>query len=55
MAKTLLVPEYIAKQKAQEKSKNTDPEVPSIEKLPKPTGWRLLILRFKGKKHPEGG
>ena len=55
MTKTLFVPDYIAKQKAKEKSKNSNPEVPSLEKLPKPTGWRILILPFKGKKQTEGG
>jgi len=49
MTKTLLVPDYIAKKK-----ENT-PETPALEKLPQPTGWRILILPFKGKKKTEGG
>ena len=52
MSKTLLVPDYIAKQKAKEAK---PPETPALEKLPQPTGWRILILPFKGKKKTEGG
>ena len=52
MSKTLLVPDYIAKQKAKEAK---TPETPALEKLPQPTGWRSLILPFKGKKKTDGG
>jgi len=52
MSKTLLVPDYIAKQKAKEAK---TPETPALEKLPQPTGWRILILPFKGKKKTDGG
>jgi chaperonin GroES len=59
MTKTLYVPEYIAKQKEQLKQKpppkKTEVEAPALEKLPKPTGWRILLLPFKGKKQTEGG
>ena len=52
MSKTLLVPDYIAKQKSKQ---TKSPETPAVEKLPQPTGWRILILPFKGKKKTEGG
>ena len=56
MSKTLYVPEYLAKAqeaKKQEAEKTTD--IPASEKMPQPTGWRILILPFKGKKKTEGG
>ena len=59
MSKTLYVPDYIANQKTKldkksEENKST-PDIPAVKKLPKPTGWRILILPFKGKKQTEGG
>lgn len=54
----LLVPEYVAKARAKKIAENSappKPETPSLEKLPQPTGWRVLILPFKGKKKTDGG
>ena len=49
MTKTLYVPERLAK------AKEEKPTTPAIEKMPQPTGWRILILPFQGKKKTEGG
>ena len=49
MTKTLYVPERLAK------AKEEKPTTPTIEKMPQPTGWRILILPFQGKKKTEGG
>ena len=56
MSKTLYVPEYLAKaQEAKKKEAETTQETPATEKMPQPTGWRILILPFKGKKKTESG
>ena len=58
MSKTLFVPEYVAKAqqaKAQEAEATLSPQAPAVEKMPQPTGWRILILPYKGKKKTEGG
>jgi chaperonin GroES len=52
MSKTLYVPEYLAKA---QQAKSDVPPPPSIDKMPQPTGWRILILPYKGKKKTEGG
>jgi chaperonin GroES len=41
----LLVPERFAKQE----------DKTSLEKLPSPTGWRILILPYRGKGKTQGG
>ena len=45
----LLVPERFANEKYT-KEKQT-----SLEKLPSPTGWRILILPYRGKGKTQGG
>ena len=69
MTKTLYVPDYIAKKKKKEKGELEKAYVsaedrylePSkltesaLDKLPQPTGWRLLILPYQGKKQTMGG
>ncbi len=42
--------------KAQEKILDPDKlDQSSLERLPKPTGWRILILPYRGKGQTEGG
>jgi co-chaperonin GroES (HSP10) len=42
--------------KAQEKILDPDKlDKSSLERLPKPTGWRILILPYRGKGQTEGG
>jgi co-chaperonin GroES (HSP10) len=45
-------------QKMQEKAAQSEVEsidLPMMEKLPQPTGWRVLILPYRGKEKTEGG
>ena len=47
MGKTLFIPERFAKEKQDQQT--------SLDKMPKPTGWRILILPYRGKGKTEGG
>ena len=50
MSKTLLVPERYAKAAQRSAEKETSPDkITSKEKLPEPSGWRILILPYRGK------
>ena len=66
MVKTLLVPDYIAKKREEEKNSpfvSKDDRVldPGLvdkslkERLPQPTGWRVLVMPYQGKAVTEGG
>ena len=70
MSKTLYVPDHIAKKRKREKQgdlqkayvtpeiKQLDPnklESNLLDKLPQPTGWRILILPYQGHKQTSGG
>ena len=56
MSKTLFVPERYAKVAAQSRKKETSPDnITAKEKLPEPSGWRILILPYRGKGKTEGG
>ena len=67
MAKTLYVPDHMAKSKEPVSSENayveSDKRVldPNLldkslkERLPQPTGWRLLVMPYQGKGKTEGG
>ena len=56
MSKTLFVPERYAKVAAQTNKKATSPDnITAKEKLPQPSGWRILILPYRGKGKTEGG
>ena len=53
---TLIVPEYVlrqreAKKKADEQAKNLSLK----DRVPKPTGWRLLVMSYMGRETTEGG
>ena len=54
MTKTLYVPEHI-KKKLANPSEGVDANRKEIEKLPKPVGWRILVLPFKAKDKTKGG
>lgn len=54
MTKTLYVPEHI-KKKLANPSEGIDTNKKEIEKLPKPVGWRILVLPFKAKDKTKGG
>ncbi len=70
MSKTLYVPDHIAKKRKIEKQgdlqkayvapeiKQLDPsklESNLLDKLPQPTGWRILLLPYQGQKQTSGG
>jgi co-chaperonin GroES (HSP10) len=53
----LIIPKRLQKKyQAQETPKEqTEPTESALKKMPQPTGWRILILPFKGKGKTEGG
>ena len=53
MSKSLILPQRFAKKSQQKQEKSQ--ETPILEKLPEPTGWRILVLPYKGKGKTEGG
>ena len=56
MNKTLFVPERYAKAAEHSAKKETSPDnITSKEKLPEPSGWRILILPYRGQGKTEGG
>jgi len=53
---TLIVPEYVlaqrnAKKKAEEEAK----KLKLTERIPQPTGWRILVMPYMGKEKTDGG
>ena len=52
MTKTLLVPDYIL---AQQRAKEEAEKKAVIERVPQPTGWRVLVMPFKGREKTDGG
>ena len=53
---SLIVPEYVlaqrnAKKKAEEEAKKLE----LIERIPQPTGWRILVMPYMGRDKTEGG
>ena len=65
MAKTLLLPDHILKKKQKEKQMYVKKEErildPSLidksfkERLPQPTGWRILVMPYQGKEVTDKG
>ena len=54
MTKTLYVPDHV-KEKIDNPSKGIEKHKSEIDKLPKPVGWRILVLPFKADKKTKGG
>lgn len=52
MVKTLLVPDYIV---AQQKAKEEAADKAVLERVPQPTGWRILVMPYKGREKSDGG
>jgi hypothetical protein len=44
-----------AKYEAEDKETKEETESTNLEKLPNPTGWRLLVMPFAVKEKTEGG
>ena len=53
MTKTLYVPDYLKDQL--EKNKPQTEDLKLKERLPQPTGWRVLVMPYQGKTTTEGG
>ena len=45
----------LKKYKKENKEAKEVPEKTNLEKLPNPTGWRILVMPFKVKEKTEGG
>ena len=53
---TLIVPEYVLRQReAKKKADETTKTLPLKDRVPKPTGWRILVMPYMGKEKTEGG
>ena len=53
---TLIVPEYVLKQRqAKEKAEKEAKNKSLTERVPQPTGWRILVMPYMGKEKTEGG
>jgi len=53
---TLIVPEYILEQrKAKEAAEQTAAEKSLKERVPQPTGWRILVMPYMGKEKTDSG
>ena len=53
---TLIVPEYVLRQReAKKKADKESAELSLKDRVPKPTGWRILVMPYMGKEKTEGG
>jgi len=53
---TLIVPEYVLRQReAKKKADEAAKTLPLKDRVPKPTGWRILVMPYMGKEKTEGG
>ena len=52
MQKKLLVPDYVV---AQQQAKKQAETKPIQERVPQPTGWRVLVMPYKGREKTVGG
>ena len=53
---TLIVPEYVLRQReAKKKADEATKELSLKDRVPKPTGWRLLVMPYMGKETTKGG
>ena len=56
MTKTLIVPDYIIAQREAAKKAAEQAKSKSIaERVPQPTGWRLLVMPYMGKEKTNSG
>ena len=53
---TLIVPEYVLAQKnAKKKSEEEAKKLNLTQRIPQPTGWRILVMPYMGRDKTEGG
>ena len=56
MSKTLIVPDYVvAQREAKKRPKRPQRKNPLQERIPQPTGWRILVMPYMGRDKTEGG
>ena len=56
MTKTLLVPDYILQQqRAKKESEKAAQDMSLKERVPQPTGWRILVMPYIGNDKTDGG
>lgn len=49
---SLLLPDYVvAREQAKEEAKNRK----AVERVPQPTGWRILVMPYRGREKTDGG
>ena len=53
---TLILPKHVAERRIKQlEKKKKEKNIPEASKLPKPTGWRLLVLPHRGQGKTKGG
>ena len=56
MSKTLIVPDYVlAQRQAKEEAEKEAKQKTLKERVPQPTGWRVLVMPYMGRGKTEGG
>ena len=56
MTKTLLVPDYILQQqRAKKESEKAAKNMSLKQRVPQPTGWRILVMPYTGNDKTDGG
>jgi len=52
---TLILPKHVAERRIKQKEKKVKKKPLEEMSLPKPTGWRILVLPYKAKEKTKGG
>ena len=53
---TLILPKHVAERRIKQVEKEKkEKDIPEASKLPKPTGWRILVLPHRGQGKKKGG
>ena len=53
---SLIVPDYVLAQRNEKKKAEEEAKkLKLIERIPQPTGWRILVMPYMGKEKTEGG
>ena len=52
---TLILPKHVAERRIKQKEKRVKKKPLEEMSLPKPTGWRILVLPYKAKEKTKGG
>ena len=53
---TLILPQHVAERRIKQAEKEKkEKDIPEASKLPKPTGWRILVLPHRGQGKTKGG